>query len=55
MKFNVTKTSNPYESKTIEINSLEELMEFIKKAGEVRGEVIINSDNNIEIYDDWRE
>jgi hypothetical protein len=59
MKFFVTKTSTWNYKKHIEINSLEELMDFVKDNG---GEVVLSepypcSDNlpSIEIYDDYRE
>lgn len=57
MKFEVTKTSDWDYKEQIEINSLEELMEFVTK----NGCIIVTAKskyvpmNSIEIYDDWRE
>ena len=61
-KYNLKKDPWKYDgvivknSYTIEINSLEELMKFVKDVG---CEIIINYDddlgNTIEIYDDYRE
>jgi len=58
MKFRVSYTSDCFddEEKEIELNSLEELMKFIKKSGysvivhQYKGEPTI-----LEIYDGWRE
>lgn len=59
MKFNVTKTSDWGYRKTIEINTLEELMKFVEDNDEI---VLIPSHKfkedvlpTIEIYDTWRE
>jgi hypothetical protein len=50
MKFNLTKASDwNFESEVI-INSIEELLDFIKK----EGRLIIDSDS-IKIYDDYIE
>ena len=58
MKFNVTRTSNWDYSEQKEINTLEELMSFVK----TNGSCIVMEDINtgwtiprIEIYDSWRE
>lgn len=59
MTFTVRKTSDWEYDKTIEINSLEQLMEFCK----INGEIIIfrphehkgKTIGKIEIYDDYRE
>ncbi len=68
MKFNVTRTSDWGYREQIEINSLEELISFIKEHGECIVNVPIapigieTTDSfkkslipSIEIYDDWRE
>lgn len=68
MKFNVTRTSDWGYEEQIEINSLEELISFIKEQGSCIVTVpmvpigIEGTDSfkkslipSIEIYDDWRE
>lgn len=52
MKFKVTKSSDYTYESTIEINTLEELIEFQKTCG---CEIILIDENEIEIYDDFRE
>lgn len=61
MKFKVYRTSDDFwdDLKEIEINTLEELLDFCKKCHE---QIIITEANewndwtwNIEIYDDYRE
>lgn len=52
MKFKVTKSSDYTYESTIEINTLEELIEFQKTC---RCEIILIDENEIEIYDDFRE
>lgn len=52
MKFKVTKSSDYTYESTIEINTLEELIEFQKTCG---CEIILINENEIEIYDDFRE
>lgn len=58
MKFKVTKSSDyTYESTIeintlVEINTLEELIEFQKTCG---CKIILIDENEIEIYDDFRE
>ena len=55
-KFNIEKTSDPYYTEIKEINTIEELMDFVDKNGD-----IVIRDNPfgpyrvIEIYDTWRE
>lgn len=61
MKFDVKKSSNWNYHKVVQINTLEELMKFVKD----NGRIIIESDisplcskpvrPSIEIYDYWRE
>lgn len=69
MKFEVTRTSTWFEEDirceearqeefgwVVEINTLEEIIEFIKKYGRI----VLDADKKdelpkIEIYDDWRE
>ena len=53
MKFKYIRTSEVLsgDEKEIEINTLEELMEFQKTSG---SSIILNG-NSIEIYDDYRE
>lgn len=51
MKFLVTKSSNwNYESE-VNIETIEDLMDFISK----NGKVVIFPSGEIEIYDYWRE
>ena len=52
MKFKVTKSSDYTYESTIEINTLEELIEFQKTC---ECEIILIDENEIEIYDDFRE
>lgn len=52
MKFKVTKSSDYTYESAIEINTLEELIEFQKTCG---CEIILIDENEIEIYDDFRE
>lgn len=52
IKFKVTKSSDYTYESTIEINTLEELIEFQKTCG---CEIILIDENEIEIYDDFRE
>ena len=52
MKFKVTKSPDYTYESTIEINTLEELIEFQKTCG---CEIILIDENEIEIYDDFRE
>lgn len=54
MKFKVTKSSDYTYESAIEINTLEELIEFQKTCG---CEIILidENENEIEIYDDFRE
>ena len=56
MKFEVIKTSygfyTPEKSFEIELNTLEELIDWCKKQN---SEVIIREDLMLEIYDDYRE
>lgn len=57
MKFNVTKTSGwlSEESDLVEIETLEQLLEFVKKSD---NDVIIKlrgDELELEIYDDYRE
>lgn len=42
---------------TIEINSLEELIEFVEKHGQIvlQKDIFLNNTFEIEIYDTWRE
>ncbi len=58
MKFYVTRTSDWKYKEQVEINTLEELIDFVRD----NGDIIIQKpypyrDNlpSIEIYDDWRE
>ena len=53
MEFRLRKTSNPFESKTVTINSLEDLENLWEEYG--REDIIINFCGTIEIYDDYRE
>ena len=53
MKFKYSKVSERWsgkEKEQVEINSMEELMEFIEKFDE---DVIISKDKTIEIFDDY--
>jgi len=50
MKFILKKTSDWDYKSEIEINTLEELMNFISK----NGNIVLNKES-IEIYDDYRE
>ena len=50
MKFLVKKSSDRHFEKTIEINTLEELLDFVEENGS-----IILSEDSIEIYDWYRE
>lgn len=52
MKFKVTKSSDYTYESTIEINTLEELIEFQKTCG---CKIILIDENEIEIYDDFLE
>lgn len=54
MKFQLTRTSDYHNKDFIELNTLEELLAFVDK----EGNLIISSDGKnfaIEIYDDYRE
>ena len=55
MKGKIYKTSNPFNEKEIEINTLDDLMELIKKEGAII--VAINKDGqlDLELYDTYRE
>ena len=60
MTFNVYKTSDSNFSETLAVNSLDQLVNFIKECGHdvVVGKTdLINENGNmfIEIYDDYRE
>ena len=50
MEFSVKKSSNSRFRDTVEINTLEELLDFIEENGS-----IILSEDTIEIYDWYRE
>jgi len=61
MKFEVSRTSGTEEEYELELNTLEELLVFVRKNGQV---VIIppvpeagpwRAHWELEIYDDWRE
>lgn len=54
MKFTVYKTSDMWRDhkRQVEINSLEELIKFQQDCGQC---IILKWDNEIEIYDDYRE
>lgn len=54
MKFTVYKTSDSWreDEYQVEINSLEELIKFQQDCGE---DIILKRNNEIEIYDDYRE
>lgn len=52
VKFKVEKTSNWGYQAEVEINTIEELIKFIKDNG---SKIIICEDNTIEIYDTYRE
>ena len=52
----ITRDNGMMDVWSIEINSLEELIEFVDKYGEiVIYDSMGNSHKEIEIYDDWRE
>lgn len=52
MKFTVSRTSDYPNEYTIEVNTLEEFMNFVKLTD---SPIIVNDDMTIEIYDDYRE
>ena len=51
-KFKVNKTSDWDYKVEVEINTIDELINFIKESG---SKIVVYEDNTIEIYDTYRE